>query len=114
MEIESIINQLLNIFDVVYILTCNAATYFLLTLIESANGKKRLSMWMKRLISGGMALVLGVVFIFAFHHSFEAVIVGFFLQFLVYDYILKPILSKLLNKIGSSDDVDIDLNGKDD
>lgn len=110
---ETLISQILAVIDIVYILVCNAATYFIITFFESANGTKILKTWHKRLLSAVVAGFLGYVFVTAFQHNLEGIVVGFFIQFIVYDYLLKPIIQKLQKSLGSSDSGDIDLTGKD-
>ena len=110
MDSTLLIDQLLEIIDVVYILVCNAATYFIITFFESVNGKMTLLTWTKRLLSAAVAFILGSVFVKMFGHDLESIVVGFFVQFLVYDYLLKPTIKMLQQKLGVEED-DIDLDG---
>lgn len=110
MDSTLLIDQLLEIIDVVYILVCNAATYFIITFFESVNGKMTLLTWTKRLLSAAVAFILGSVFVEMFGHDLESIVVGFFVQFLVYDYLLKPTIKMLQQKLGVEEDT-VDLDG---
>ena len=108
---EAFVPQILAVIDIVYILVCNAATYFIITFFESANGANVLKTWHKRLLSAAVAGFLGYVFVTVFQHNLEAIVVGFFMQFIVYDYLLKPIIQKLQKSLGGESDSNIDLDG---
>lgn len=96
---DTIFAEILPMIDLIYILTCNAATYVVLSVYESINGKKSMKVWEKRLAATLTAILIGVLFISIFNHNTEAVIIGFFLQFLCYDYFLKPLIRRVQGKI---------------
>lgn len=99
---DTFLASLYEILCLPYILACNAATYFLLTLVESAS-RKSLKTWHKRLWSAGVAAGLGVLFVLVFGYGLESIITGFFVQFIVYDYLLKPLIKRIQKIIQGSD-----------
>ena len=78
--------------DAMYILLCNVSTYIILTAIPKA---KQVATGWKRLISAVVAVLIGLLCIYRFHHEPEPVFYGFFLQFLMYDYVLKWFFKKI-------------------
>ncbi|MBR4590330.1 hypothetical protein [uncultured Methanobrevibacter sp.] len=99
------LNEIWSIFlssiDVVYIIMCNIATYAVIKMIVTFRENDLKTSW-KRIISTIVAIVLGIVMI-SLGHDKESVFYGFFIQFLVYDYLWKWIIKKL-EKLSNSDD----------
>lgn len=79
--------------DVIYIIMCNIATYAVIKMGETIFSKD-FSTIIKRIISAVVAFLLGVFLIHKGHNE-EAILYGFFIQFVVYDYLLKWLLNKL-------------------
>lgn len=89
---EYILNNVWQYVDIVYILVCNVITYLI---ISNINDKEKLTTSWKRLTSAVVAIIIGMIMIRVFHHNQESIFVSFFLQFLMYDYILKWFFKKL-------------------
>ncbi len=89
---EQILEQFWNSIDVVYVLMCNLITYIIITCFP--NGKE-MGTGVKRIISTIVAIGTGYVFVTQLGHPVENIFYGFFLQFLMYDYILKWFFRKI-------------------
>ena len=85
--------------DFIFVIICNIATYVVISVIESVKKGWVIPTWWKRAISGGMALIIGVVMFFCFHRSGEGLFYGFFIQFLTWDYLFKHIIERIVNKV---------------
>lgn len=81
--------------DVMYIILCNVTTYVILTAIPKA---KDIATGWKRLISAVVAVLIGLLCVYRFDHEPEPIFYGFFIQFLMYDYVLKWFFKKLDEK----------------
>lgn len=79
--------------DVMYIIMCNIATYAVIKMVSTLSGKDLNTSW-KRIISTVVAIVLGIISV-NMGHDKEAVLYGFFIQFIVYDYFWKWAVKKL-------------------
>lgn len=84
--------------NILYIFLCNIVTYLIIKSIP-----KDLSTLWKRVVSTVVAVILGVVGILWMHYDKEAIFCSFFVQFLMYDYVIKW----FLNKYGTSNKDDI-------
>lgn len=83
-------SDILNYINLIYIFMCNIITYIIITTIP-----KDLSTGWKRLISTIVAIVAGILFIFVWRESKETIICSFFVQYLMYDYVIKTFFKKL-------------------
>lgn len=92
---ESVINNL----NIPYIFMCNIVTYLVIKSIP----KDPSTIW-KRIISTVVAILLGAAGILWMNYDKEAVFCSFFVQFLMYDYVIKW----FINKYGTSHDTDMD------
>ena len=92
--LENIVNNL----NIVYIFMCNIVTYLIIKIIpkDPATG------W-KRLISAVVAILLGIAGIYWLDYDRESIFCSFFVQFLMYDYVIKW----FLNKYDTSDKKDV-------
>lgn len=81
--------------DVMYIIMCNIATYAVIKMVHTLTGKDLSTSW-KRITSTTVAIVLGIISV-NMGHDKEAVLYGFFIQFIVYDYFWKWAIKKLEN-----------------
>jgi hypothetical protein len=86
---ELILDSIINNLNILYIFLCNIATYIIIKSIP-----KDIPTLGKRGISAGVAVVLGVIGIFLMQWDKEAVFCSFFVQFLMYDYVIKWFLDK--------------------
>lgn len=89
---EEVLEHFWNSIDVVYVLMCNLITYLIITCFP--NGKE-MSTGAKRVISTIVAIGTGHVFVTQLGHPREMIFYGFFVQFLMYDYILKWFFRKI-------------------
>lgn len=87
---EIMFSEIFNHLNIMYIFMCNVLTY----IIISCCGKDISTGW-KRLISTIVALALGAVCIFWMHYDHEAIFCSFFVQYLMYDYVIKWFINKL-------------------
>ncbi len=102
---EIMFDEILEYVNIIYIFLCNIITYVIITSIPKA---KELATWWKRLISAVVALAAGLVFVLVYHSDTESIICSFFIQFLMYDYVLKWVFSKIgkpKNQDTDSDDL---------
>lgn len=106
--LSQIWEMIANNVDFLYIFVSILATYGVIKTIESIFTKKQIPTWLKRCISGVVAILLGVFMKYVFHHSGEAIFYGFFIQFTAYDYAVKYIINKLeaLTKKKTSDELE--------
>jgi hypothetical protein len=86
---ELILDNIINNLNILYIFLCNIVTYIIIKSIP-----KDIPTLGKRGISTGVAVVLGAIGILWMHWDKEAVFCSFFVQFLMYDYIIKWFLDK--------------------
>lgn len=107
---EVLLDNIWQYVDIIYILVCNVITYLI---ISGAKDKEKLTTTWKRLISTVVAIIIGMIMIRMFQHNQESIFVSFFLQFLMYDYILKWFFKKLevektiqLDNLDSKEDMD--------
>ena len=84
--LEGIIGHL----DIFYIFICNIMSYIIIGCF-----RKDLSTGWKRLISTLVALAAAAVYIIWLQHDKEAIFCSFFVQYLMYDYVIKWFLKKL-------------------
>lgn len=92
---EQILEQFWNSIDVVYVLICNLITYLIITSFPKGIVRKEIGTGGKRIISTIVAIGAGYVFVAQLGHPIENIFYGFFLQFLMYDYILKWFFRKI-------------------
>lgn len=105
---EVLLDNIWQYVDIIYILVCNVITYLI---ISGAKDKEKLTTTWKRLISTVVAIIIGMIMIRVFQHNQESIFVSFFLQFLMYDYILKWFFKKLeVEKSIQSNNFDSDEN----
>lgn len=90
---EIMFNEVLQNLNFVYIFMCNIVTYLIIKIIP----KDLTTIW-KRIISTVVAIILGIAGIFWFAYDKETIFCSFFVQFLMYDYVIKS----FVNKYGSN------------
>ncbi len=92
-----IISTIISNLDLMYIVSCNAATYFIIKMIEGGiKSKKGLGTWHKRLAATLVAIGMGFAMYYGFQHTeVEPLFYGFFIQFLTWDYLFKPLMKML-------------------
>ena len=87
--------------NLMYIITCNIITYFVLNYIERRNSEHKLKKWIKRIIAFGVAFILGLIEVIILKHPVDPIFYGMFMQFLTWDYMFKPIVNSLIVKYDS-------------
>lgn len=85
MMFENIVGNL----NMVYIFACNIVTYLIIKSIP----KDPTTIW-KRVISTVVAILLGIIGVFWLKYDKEAIFCSFFVQFLMYDYVIKWFITK--------------------
>ena len=100
-SLNDIWTMFLSSIDIMYIIMCNIATYAVIKMIVTIREKDLKTSW-KRIISAVVAAILGFILI-KMGHDKEAVFYGFFIQFIVYDYLWKW-AAKKLEKFSKSED----------
>lgn len=91
-----LLNTIIDNLDLMYIVSCNAATYFVIKMIEGARKNKKLGTWYKRLVATVVATGLGFLMYYQFDHTnTEALFYGALVQFLTWDYLFKPLMKML-------------------
>lgn len=86
---EVVLQEIIDNLNILYIFLCNIVTYLIIKCIP-----KDIPTLGKRGISAGVAIFFGVVGILWLKWDKEAVFCSFFVQFLMYDYIIKWFLDK--------------------
>lgn len=76
--------------NILYIFLCNVVTYIILGCFN-----KDLATGWKRLISALVAGALGLICIYHMGYDKEVVFTSFFVQFLMYDYVVKWFMNKI-------------------
>lgn len=104
---DTMFTEVLNHINFIYIFLCNIISYIIITCIP-----KDLSTGWKRLISTIVAGIAGVLFIMVWHESKEIIFCSFFVQYLMYDYVIKTFFKKFTNDSGN--DVDKETKKSDD
>lgn len=84
------LSEIFNHLNILYIFLCNVVTYIIISCFS-----KDLATGWKRLISTVVALVLGISGIRWLYYDPESVFCSFFVQFLMYDYVIKWFLDKI-------------------
>lgn len=97
-----ILTTIIENIDLMYIVSCNIATYFIITSIDSAR-RRKIKTWLKRLIAGVIAALIGVLMYHHFEHPVEPIFYGWFVQFITWDYLFKPFVKSLKDKVLNSD-----------
>lgn len=95
---EMVLDNIIANLNILYIFLCNIITYLIIKSIP-----KDIPTLGKRGISAGVAIIIGIIGILWMHWDKEAIFCSFFVQFLMYDYVIKW----FLNKYGVNDKNDM-------
>lgn len=90
-----VLDNIISNIDVMYIVACNAATYFVIKMIEGLSKVKKMGTWYKRLTATVVAIGLGFLMYYGFEHPMEPLFYGAFIQFVTWDYLFKPLVKML-------------------
>lgn len=103
MEEIKLLEFLFQSVDFIYVIMCNVCTYAIIQVIKDCNLWK-LTKSNKRITSAVIAFTLAVVMYGTWGHNPEALFYGFFLQFLTWDYLFKPFIQMMVNKLKKGED----------
>lgn len=92
---SSIINQLISNFDFAYTLSINILTYFIIKLIDIANGDKKVSTLTKRIVLVCCTIVCCIIYKIYTPIENYILINSTILAPVAYSWVFKPILKKL-------------------
>lgn len=95
---EIMLDGIISHLNIVYIFMCNIVTYLIIRCIP----RNPSTIW-KRVISAVVASALGIAGIIWLNYDKEAIFCSFFVQFLMYDYVIKW----FLNKFGTTGKKDV-------
>lgn len=91
---EQIINQLISNFDFALMLIINIITYFVIKIIDEANGDKQPTTWQKRIVFLIVAIIVGVVYKFTTNISVNIIINSCIIAPVAWSWLCKPIARK--------------------
>lgn len=91
---EQIINQLISNFDFALMLIINIITYFVIKIIDEANGDKQPTTWQKRIVFLIVAIIVGVVYKFTTNISVNIIINSCIIAPVAWSWLAKPIAGK--------------------
>lgn len=91
---EEIFTALTNIFSLEYMLSVILASYFLIKVADTINGKKVVPAWLKRIISVLVGVAFFVIFKVFTDVSIQCLITSFFTAVFIYDSAIKFLLKK--------------------
>lgn len=91
---EQIINQLISNFDFALMLIINIITYFIIKIIDEANGDKQPTTWQKRIIFLIVAIIVGIVYKFTTNISVNIIINSCIIAPVAWSWLAKPIAGK--------------------
>ena len=96
MNTDRIIDSLMSSFSFGMVFTIIVASYFVIMLIDYLTKIDKTPTWLKRTITFGVGVVVGIIYKKVTDISYDCIIPSFFAAEFVYDAAIKT----LLNKIG--------------
>lgn len=93
--IDVVVKQILNNFDFSFMVIVNLITYYLIKVVDKANGDKVLNTWHKRIILMICTVIAGVVYKLTGYGNDIVLINSAILAPVFWDWILRPIFIKL-------------------
>ena len=91
---EQIINQLISNFDFALMLIINVITYFVIKVIDEANGNKRPTTWQKRIVFIIVAIIAGIIYKVTTNISINIIINSCIIAPIAWSWLAKPIAGK--------------------
>ena len=91
---EQIINQLISNFDFALMLIINIITYFIIKIIDEANGEKQPTTWQKRIVFLIVAIIVGIVYKFTTNISINIIINSCIIAPVAWSWLCKPIAKR--------------------
>lgn len=92
--VQQIVDTTLQSFDVGFCVAVNVLTYLVITLIDSFNGDKVVSTWIKRLVMVSSVLVIAVAY-YLMHEDTKLILNSAILAPVFWSWIGRPICDKL-------------------
>ena len=93
-DFSQIINQIINNFDFVYMLVINLLTYLIIKSIDSINGDKKVSTWIKRLVLLFSIIVVYLYYIINDYPNNIILINSTIAAPVFWSWVLKPLCKK--------------------
>lgn len=94
-----ILNSLLDLISIKYIISVNTATYVILLLINAVTPT---TFKLKTIYKRSITIVIGILLWYIYAHwnmiTLELAIPSFFISIIIYDYLIKGIITKLTSK----------------
>lgn len=91
---EQIINQLISNFDFALMLIINIITYFVIKIIDEANGDKQPTTWQKRIVFLIIAIIVGIVYKVTTNIPVDIIINSCIIAPVAWSWLAKPIAGK--------------------
>lgn len=91
---DRIIDQILNNFDLAYMLAINILTYIAIKVHDYFNGNKKVSMWMKRIYLVISIIIVTILYIMFADIQANVLINSAIAAPVFWSWILKPLVSK--------------------
>lgn len=91
---EQIINQLISNFDFALMLIINIITYFVIKIIDEANGDKQPTTWQKRIVFLIVAIIVGVIYKLTTDISVNIIINSCIIAPVAWSWLAKPIAKR--------------------
>lgn len=91
---EQIINQLISNFDFALMLIINIITYFVIKIIDEANGDKQPTTWQKRIVFLIVAIIVGIVYKFTTNIPVNIIVNSCIIAPVAWSWLAKPIAGK--------------------
>lgn len=92
---EQIINQLISNFDFALMLIINIITYFIIKIIDEANGDKQPTTWQKRIVFLIVAIIVGVIYKLTTNISVNIIVNSCIIAPVAWSWLAKPIAKKI-------------------
>lgn len=97
-EVLEFVKSIIYSFNLMYLVVVNLATYGIIKIIDDLNGVKPVSTWCKRIVATVIGITIGYILINNYNAESEKIFYSFFLSFISWDYLFKPIVKRLGTK----------------
>jgi hypothetical protein len=91
---DTLLTKLFEVFSVEFMFSVIVASYFVIKLVDTLNGKRIIPTWLKRVITCLVGMVLFVVFYKFTEITLQSLIASFFSAIFVYDTAIKTLMQK--------------------
>lgn len=94
-QTTNIINTIISNFDFTLMLLINIATFIIIKLIDDANGKKKVNVWIKRLVFLFVSIAIGLTY-YKYNNTDVIIIINScIIAPISWSWIFKPIAKKI-------------------